>query len=434
MPLAETIYETAQRALRPALERMDGPGPKLRRGVESRRHAVEAFEAWSVAHRDDRRPLLWLHAPSVGETLMAQAILAALVEDLPDAQFAFTYFSPSAERVASRVGADVAGTLPWDVTADVRRTLAALRPTAIAFVRTEIWPILTREARATRVPLALLNAVLSARSSRTRLGARLLLGPAYRRLDAVGAVARDDALRFRTLGVPDELLHVTGDARFDQVHARVQALDRQRPLLRRLADPDAVTVVAGSTWPADEERVVPALALASTGTGTRARLIIAPHEPDDVHLRALERTLAHQRIGYARLARIEESSTPLPDAIIVDRVGVLADLYAVADLAYVGGGFGRAGLHSVIEPAALRRPVVFGPHAGNAREAAELATAGGGFRVRDSDELSAVLSLLVGDADKRRAAGEAASRFVASKLGGARRNARLLVELLAVGR
>src|SRR5690606_20707703 len=98
------------------------------------------------------------------------------------------HFSPSAERLASRVGADVAGYLPWDVTGEVRRGLGALQPTAIAFVRTEIWPVLVREAKGRGVALALVNAVLSEGSSRLGAGSRYLLGPGYARLDAVGAV------------------------------------------------------------------------------------------------------------------------------------------------------------------------------------------------------------------------------------------------------
>jgi len=116
--------------------------------------------------------------------------------------------------------------------------------------------------------------------------------------------------------------------------------------------------------------------------------------------------------------------------VVVDRVGVLADLYAAADAAYVGGGFHRAGLHSVVEPAALEAAVLFGPRHGNAREAAELAAAGGGWEVRDTDGLAAALRRLAGDPGARTAAGAAALAYVRSRLGGARANADALLELL----
>jgi len=125
-----------------------------------------------------------------------------------------------------------------------------------------------------------------------------------------------------------------------------------------------------------------------------------------------------------------EAGEPPADVVVIDRVGVLADLYAAADAAYVGGGFHRAGLHSVVEPAALEVPVLFGPRHGNAREAAELAAAGGGWEVRDADTLAAALSRLASDGGARAAAGAAAVAYVRSRLGGARANAEALVELL----
>lgn len=430
MSLVERCYAGGLRVLRPALEALPLPRGKVRRGVEGRRDAVDVLFEWAGAERASDRPLLWLHAPSVGEALMAQAILEALRARLPDAQFAFTHFSPSAERVAQRLGADIAGYLPWDVAGDVRRALDALRPAVLAFVRTEIWPALTREAHARDIPLALVNAVLSEGSGRARAPARWLLRPAYGRLDAVGAVAAADGARFAALGVAADRVHVTGDARFDQVYARVQRLDRASPLLARLRDGARLTIVAGSTWDADVARLLPAVTLARTVTD--ARLILAPHEPDEPHLEAAEKALRAHGIASARLAQVEDEgeTAPLPPAVLVDRVGVLADLYALADIAYVGGGFGRDGLHSVVEPAALGVPVLFGPHHGNAREAAELAADGGGFNVRDEGELSAGLVRLVRDEAARREAGRKACAYVASRLGGAERNADLILSLI----
>jgi 3-deoxy-D-manno-octulosonic-acid transferase len=118
----------------------------------------------------------------------------------------------------------------------------------------------------------------------------------------------------------------------------------------------------------------------------------------------------------------------------VDRVGVLADLYAAAAVTWVGGGYGRAGLHSIIEPAALGAPVLFGPRHGNAREAARLVEAGGGFIARDSAEAGSLLERFHDDAEHRRAAGAAARAFVQEHVGGAARNADLLLHGLDLRR
>ena len=428
MSLGERIYEAAARAAAPTLRLASPLSAKLAAGLVGRRGSLAALESWArTGVSRDTGPVLWLHAPSVGEALMAQAILGALREQRPELRFAFTFFSPSAERVAQRIGADVAAYLPWDTAEDMGRALATLNPVALVFVRTEIWPVLVRLAVGQGRPTLLVNAVLAPGSSRLRAPTRALLRTAYNRLDAVGAVAQEDADRYPRLGVQPGRVRVTGDARFDQVRARVAALDRNAPLLRSLRLANAFTIVAGSTWRPDEERLVGAFVkLRATSS---ARLIIAPHEPTTEHLEGLEKRLAAAGLTHARLSAIEAGSANT-DAVVVDRMGILADLYATADVAWVGGGFGRAGLHSVAEPAALGVPVLFGPRHGGAREGAELVAEGGGFLVRDVDSAVQRLSALRVDLEARAAAGRAASNFVERRLGGAARNAALIAEHL----
>ncbi|HEX2167029.1 MAG TPA: glycosyltransferase N-terminal domain-containing protein [Longimicrobiales bacterium] len=474
MRSSEWLYEAAVRAAVPALQLAAPLNDRLRRGVRGRRASLAALQRWAEAERDDRRPLVWLHAPSVGEALMAQAILARLRADLPELQAIFTYFSPSAERMAARVGADWHGYLPWDRTGDVRLALDAARPSCIAFVRTEVWPLLVREAAERGCPVVMVNGVLAPDSSRLGRGARMLLGRAYRRLDAVGVVSADDAACFALLGIKRAKLHVTGDARFDQVWERVEQIDRNRPLLRPFREQGGQWLVCGSTWPADEEMLIEAMAAPRTW-----RAVIAPHDPTPEHIERLEQRLAHAGLSHTRL-RAEATGSdsagagmaraasdpagagmagagPGPagpemagaasdpagseladaadgalnvDAVVVDRVGVLADLYAIADVAYVGGGFGTSGLHSVVEPAALGVPVVYGPRHGNAREADRLRQAGGGYVVADAARLTAALTRLFTDADARTHAGAAARRFVERDRGGAEAGARLIAEAL----
>jgi 3-deoxy-D-manno-octulosonic-acid transferase len=423
----ELVYEAALHAARPLLAVAAPLNGKLRRGVDGRRMAVRLLTEWAGQHRDTTRPLLWLHAPSVGEGLMASAILAAAREQQPDLQSVFTYFSPSAERSASRVGADCATYLPWDLRSNMRRVLDVVRPDAVGFVRTEIWPVLGREAQRRGVRVALVNAVLSEQSSRTRRPARFVLGAAYRRLDAVGAVSEDDVPRFALLGVPPERISVTGDARFDQVWQRVQTLELDKPLLHALSAGDVPLLVAGSTWPLDDECVISAITRMQ-GQGRRWRLVIAPHEPTPGHVAALEQRLHGAGLSHARLPGLDVAAVPNVQVLVVDRVGVLADLYAAADAAWVGGGFGSSGLHSVVEPAALGVPVLYGPRHGNAAEAARLAAAGGGFILQDVLALSSTLRRLQDDAATRTATGKAARAFVQSNLGGATANARLLLD------
>jgi 3-deoxy-D-manno-octulosonic-acid transferase len=142
----------------------------------------------------------------------------------------------------------------------------------------------------------------------------------------------------------------------------------------------------------------------------------------------LEGILNEAGIATATLNEVESEAEPsLAPAIIVDRVGVLAQLYTLGSAAFVGGGFGRRGLHSVIEPAALGCAVVFGPHPGNAREAVQLEAAGGGTMVRNTAELEQAIRRLLNDA----APGRNAREFVRQRLGAGARIASLIAEAIS---
>ena len=423
MPIIHPLYELATRSAPWVLRAAAPLNGKLPRVLEARREAVPVLDAWARTARDASRPLLWLHAPSVGESLMAQAIIAELRALEPRAQIAFTYLSPSAARIADDVGADVYAALPWDRRDTMRAVLGMLRPAAVAFVRSEIWPGLVRAAAELEMPTLLVNAVLPSTSSRLRMPARQFLRSSYSSLAAVGAVSREHAERFGALDVQRGRVRVTGDARFDQVWRRIRQ-PAPAGLMRALPAGSGRLLVAGSTWPADEAVLVDALRRIP-----QWRAIIAPHEPDG-HCTGLERALDRAGITHTRLGAVEAGQGS-GDArvIVVDRVGVLADLYRAGDAAYVGGGFHAAGLHSVVEPAALGVPVIFGPAHGNAREAAELARAGGGAEVADAAAMQSRLTEWESPA-AREAAGSAAAAYVKSQLGGARRNAELVLNTI----
>ncbi|HET6762981.1 MAG TPA: glycosyltransferase N-terminal domain-containing protein, partial [Longimicrobiaceae bacterium] len=258
MSLPESLYTAALHAARPLLPLLARGEGKLARGVRGRAGVLARMEAWAREHRDPARPLVWFHAPSVGEGLQARAVVQAFRAHRPDAQVAYTYFSPSAEDFARTVPADFADYLPLDVPRQIGRALDVLRPTVFAFSKTDVWPNLTREAAARGIRLAMLSGTLPASSSRLRGPARALLAAAYGRLDRVAAISAEDAARYQVLGVPADRCSVMGDARFDQVCARAAAVDRESPLLKPLAGFAGTTLVAGSTWPADEERLLPA--------------------------------------------------------------------------------------------------------------------------------------------------------------------------------
>lgn len=425
-PLLRIPYAAAGAAAHAAALLAPPAGGKALASLRARRGVLTRFTEWGSRARDVRRPLVWLHAPSVGEGLQARPVIVRLRERRPDLQVAYTFFSPSAEKFAQNIGADFCDYLPFDTRGAADAALDALRPTALVFSKLDVWPSLTERAAARGVRLGLVSATLAASSARrTRFGA-LLLRDAYRALDAVGAISAEDAARLQQLGVRAASLSVTGDARYDEAWARAQATTRHAALLDPLRNARP-TLVAGSTWPSDEAPLLEAWALVHQKLPD-VRLVIAPHEPTASHVEPIVRWAAAAGLRCAKLGDPAASSACV---VIVDRVGVLGDLYALAQVAYVGGGFHAAGLHSVVEPAAFGVPVLFGPRHHASRDAGLLIEGHGGFAASSADELAVRLLTLFSEPAAREAAGAHALAVVQSGLGAAGRSADLVASLLA---
>ena len=420
---------------------------KFARAVRGRHRGAAALADWASLHRDTARTLVWFHAASVGEGRQAEAVLVRLRAVRPEWQIVYANASASAESLARSLPVDFAGYVPADTVEDTALALGALSPRALIFSATDLWPELVRQAAGRGVRLGLTSATLAPTSSRRGALARAFLHDTYAALDAVGAIDESDATALTELGVRKAVITITGDTRHDAAAARVAAIDRTSPALRALGEAGVPLLVAGSTWPDDERVLLPAVALLRAALPLR--LVIAPHEPTPEHLTDLERRLAINLPGAAvvRLSALESdpgaaaacrlppaSHSRLPpaawDVCIVDRVGILADLYAAASVAFVGGGFHEAGLHSVIEPAALGVPVVFGPRWHSSRDARLLLETGGGTSKASSDAIAAALGGWLEDTDAREAAGAAARAVVESGLGAADRSVQLVIALV----
>jgi len=431
MPSTTWGYRTALRlgtALVPSLGLLF---PRLRASTRARRDAGERLLDWARSSRDDARPLVWFHAASVGEGLQADSVLRQFRRLRPDCQLIYTHFSPSAESLAARLTVDVADFLPYDLPENADRLLGALQPDVLVFAKLDLWPELSTRASTTGTQVAIVAATVSRGSGRLRWPARTLLTPGYKAVVAAAAISADDATRLTRLGVPAERIRVLGDPRFDSVLERVGEVDPADPLLR--FGRGTPTMVAGSTWPSDEAVLLRAFA----GVRRRnqdARLILVPHEPTLAHLSSIDRMAA--ALGLPSPVRLSVAGGPTP-LLLVDRVGVLAAVYGSGAMAYVGGGFGRVGLHSVLEPAAWGVPVAFGPRWRESRDAELLLGAGGAASLPGgSTRRSAALleqqwsDWMIDDAG-RRDQGRRARQVVEGGVGAAEKSAEMLVELIS---
>jgi 3-deoxy-D-manno-octulosonic-acid transferase len=393
--------------------------------MRARSGLLRRYASWASENRGDG-PLLWMHAPSVGEGLQARPVLSLMRARHPKTKLAYTFFSPSAEEFSRALDVDFRDYLPFDSGSATGAALDALRPTAVVFSKVDVWPEFVRQAIQRRVRLGMISATLPEGSSRRGGLAALLLRDAYAALDVVGAVDDADAGRLTELGVRPGVITVTGDTRYDQVWERAHAVNRASPLLTRFAN-NRPTIVAGSTWPSDANQLLPAFErLRSQYAGLR--LIIAPHETGPEYVDPLSRVAAQYG---AKVTRLDHLDDHLADVVIVDRFGVLGDLYALASVAFVGGGFHDAGLHSVLEPAAFGAPVIFGPRHHRSRDAAMLIAAGGARSCRDAAEIEAALGAWFGDPARLKDAGAKAAEFVNRGRGAAERSLAIVEQLLS---
>ncbi|NNG15381.1 MAG: hypothetical protein HKM89_02790, partial [Gemmatimonadales bacterium] len=259
------LYRAAARLVHRLLPLAGALNPKLRRGHEGRRNVAARAEQWSRQKRGTGRPLIWFHAPSVGEGLQAESVIQAFKRRHPQWQVAYTYFSPSAEPLAKRLEVGFADFLPYDLPSDIDRVLDALRPDALVFTKLDLWPELATRAASRGISVVIVAATVRPGSGRLRWPVRRLLHPGYAVIQAAGVISPDDGERLTRLGVPADAIHITGDPRMDSVDRRRGAVDPGDPLLR-LGD-GATTLVAGSTWPRDERVLLSAFpSLSSAGT------------------------------------------------------------------------------------------------------------------------------------------------------------------------
>jgi 3-deoxy-D-manno-octulosonic-acid transferase len=406
--------------------------PKVAKGHRGRAGALARLAEWGRTRRDPARPLIWFHAPSVGEGLQAKSVLTRLRLRHPEWQIVYTHFSPSAEQFARSVDAEIVDYLPYDGMVASQRLIAALQPSVLVFTKLDLWPELATAAQRSGSAVTLIAGTVRPRSSRLGWPARQLIRPGYRALSTAMAIAEPDAKRLARLGVAPSAIKVVGDPRFDSVLDVVRAVPADDPL-KRFGE-NAPTLVAGSTWPGDEAVLLEAFARLRVHR-PEARLILVPHEPTTMRLTGIDRMAA--RFGLPQPVRLSSATIPVP-FLVVDQIGVLARLYGGGAMAYVGGGFHRAGLHSVLEPAAWGMPVVFGPRWEESRDASLLLEAGGAEALAELGNYEAAEALQslwedwIVNQVRRAAQGRKALAVVQRGAGAADRSAELLAQLVGV--
>lgn len=360
--------------------------------------------------RSSQRPCIWIHGVSVGEIQAARTLVEALERELPEYEIVLSTTTGTGQEVAKRTYPDKrVFYFPIDFTWSVARVFRAIRPSLVVLVELEIWPNFLQEAHRQRIPIAVVNGRISAKSFRSyRFVKRLLFDP----VGKIGLFFVQTELyaeRFRELGIPPRQIQVTGSVKYDQLAAK----DLDPAEVRRDigVGPEDLVLMGGSTHPSEEATLLAAY-LSLRDTFPRLRLVLVPRHTERTAevMELLQKEVQVTRRTEQVAGRGEAtSSPPLPEGevLLVDTVGELGRLYCAADLVFVGGSLIPHGGQNMLEPVMYAKPTLFGPHWVNFAEPVERLLAAEGVReLQGAAELEPACRELLEDPAAAQAMGE----------------------------
>ncbi|MBN2331865.1 MAG: 3-deoxy-D-manno-octulosonic acid transferase [Deltaproteobacteria bacterium] len=364
-----------------------------------------------------RRQVFWIHAVSVGETRAAVPLVKGLKKAYPDVALVLSSVTETGHEIASNLSqVDCCLFFPFDFSWVVRRVLAAIRPELIIIVETEIWPNFVRLADEQNIPVVLVNGRISDRSFPRYRRFRWFLRRILERFSLLCMQTDQDAKRIQLMGAPKELVHVSGNMKFDLGDilpgANIQAVKERYQL-----PDDALIWIAGSTHAGEEEEVVAAYQQL-LAEGKKLFLVLVPRHPN--RCKGVGEMLRQRGISFARRSELPVTASFLAagTVLLMDTVGELQKLYGVADVVFVGGSLVPVGGHNLLEASAVKKPVLFGPQMHNFKEISRLLLeAGGGLMVADGNELFTVMGRLLDSPAERYELGERGYQVVARHAG-----------------
>jgi 3-deoxy-D-manno-octulosonic-acid transferase len=383
--------------------------PKAKLWVSGRQHWEEKLRS-KVGEIESS---VWFHFASLGEFEQGRPVLEALKKAEPETNIVISFFSPSGYEIHKNYHLALAVCyLPLDTPNNATTFIEIIKPKYAVFTKYEYWFYFFRGLHKKEIPLYLISGIF--RKNQTFFK---WYGGFYQQI--LGFISyffvqnEESKTLLKSLGITQVV--VSGDTRFDRVaeHAKNK---KELKEIEAFCGSSKV-LVAGSTWPADEE-----LLKSIIESYTDWKCIIAPHEISEANLQHLEKQLAGKTIRYSNL-KVHKST--LPQVLIMDNIGLLSSLYAYGTIAYIGGGFGK-GIHNTLEAAAFGLPVIFGPRYEKFQEAKDLIEAKAGFSISQQTELESCFKLL--KADTKNSAGAKAKAYVDSHTGA---TAQILKKILA---
>ncbi len=395
------IYNLGIRAYRLAVRAASLRNRKAQLMLEGQSHTYDTL-------RDTLEPgedYIWIHASSLGEFEQGRPLIERITRDNPNLKIVLTFFSPSGYEVRKNYPlADVVVYMPFDMPGLVKQFLDLVQPRMAIFVKYEFWGNYLMELERRGIPCYVISAIF--RESQVFFKP---WGGMFRRIlqcfTTVFVQNEESRQLLKQIGITR--VEVAGDTRLDRV-ADVMNDKREFPTIQALSEGVDNTLIAGSTWEADEDLLIPYF-----NSHPEFKLVLAPHEFDRDRLQAIMERITRP-VGLYSETSPEQARTL--DCIVIDGFGILSALYRYGTIAYVGGGFG-AGIHNVCEPAVYGIPVLFGPKFNKFREATDLVACGGAFTVIDKDSFARQMNRLLSSPQVIKQAGKQAGNYIKGHMG-----------------
>jgi 3-deoxy-D-manno-octulosonic-acid transferase len=377
---------------------------------------------------------VWLHASSVGEVTLLAPLIARLEQAHAETAIVISASTQTGlETARVRYPDHFSFPFPFDFAFAIRRCLRALRPRLVIVAESEFWPQFLTTVAEQGIPLAFVNAKMSAKSFRmhARTG---FVAQALRRATLIATQSDEHEARLRALGIDPARIEVTGNMKYDLVGIPgTRSIATRERLGFGAAD---IVIIGGSLHDGEDELLLDATAVLRERRA-ELRLVIVPRYPADA-ARVINKAQT-RGLTCVRKSEIDRADTrrlAAREVLVVDTLGELRDLYGLADIAFVGGSMffrgSNKGGHNLMEPAVCGVPVVFGPYNFSFRETADdLVAADAGIQVDTVFALTEALALLAADPQRRREMGERARKLVLAKQGASARNFALLERALA---
>jgi 3-deoxy-D-manno-octulosonic-acid transferase len=372
-------------------------------------------------------PAIWIHAVSVGEVLAISGLAEELAKRFPQHRIVISTTTDTGQKLAqSRFGGENVFYFPLDFGFAIRPYLRLLRPELIVIAETEFWPNFLRLAHASGARIAVVNARISDRSRPGYRRFRWLLAGVLRQVDLFLTQTAEDARRLEEIGANAEKVQVTGNLKFDVPAPPTAAVVASLRAALQRGDTSPV-IVCGSTVDGEEPLLLQAFrnVLASY---PRAALILAPRHPE----RFGEVAELLDTLGIRFWRRSLWSGDPITSGVLlIDTIGELAALYALADVAFVGGSLVPRGGHNIIEPALHGVPIVVGNHTENFRDIVGLFQSRNAVRVVGPAEVPLVLMELLSNPAEREELGRRGAETLRAQMGATQKTVQALEKLLA---